>query len=206
MPSSPRLVCLLAALLLLPAALPLAAKTFTYPPEKCHCDVPDDWTEKDSPGNKLSAINADETKSFTLRTVEVGPDLTLDNAAFIKGFEESIVKNGFTITNRSHAPLGGIDAYVVDCTQSMPAGPVTTRIMTTIANGYAYGINVAKLKGNPMDDSELAAAVNSFGFIGTPELPHPGDDQAGRYGYLVGIVIGVTVPLLIIARLRKRRG
>ena len=87
------------------------------------------------PDNKVSVVNADQTKSFVLRTVPTPQTITLDNAGFINGFEKAMVANGVTITNRQHFPLAGVDAYVVDSTQVAPAGTVYNRAVITLANG-----------------------------------------------------------------------
>ena len=193
--------CLLAVFFLLHGVIPLTAKTLTFDEEKCHVDVPDDWKEQGSTENKVSAINADQTKSFTLRTVNVGAELRLDDASFIKGFENSVTGNGFTITARLHVSLAGIDAYALDASRTMPAGPVDTRMMVTVANNYAYCVNISKVNGMAADDPELAAIVSSFGFTGTPELPASQSDQLSfRLGELVG---GVLLPVLVVIVLFK---
>jgi len=202
--------CLLAPLLILGGSLPLAARTFSLDEEKCHVDLPDGWSEQKVEGNKISVINADQTKSFMMRTVQTGTAVTLDNASFIKGFENSIVTNGATITDRQRLPLAGVDAYVVDTTQSVPAGTVYNRLAVTLANGYAYALITSKLNAKPSDDDELNAIVKSFAFVGEPEL-HKAVDPVDNLSYRLGeFVGGVIFPLLAIAVffkwLRRKKG
>jgi hypothetical protein len=181
---------LLFVLLIAASQLTLAAKAVTYDAEKCRFDIPDSWTEKNIPDDKAAYLNPDQTKSFTMRITQIPTSLTLDSSDFINGLEKSIVAGGATITDRQHLPLGGIDAYVVDSTQTASAGTVYNRMMVTIANGYAYGFNISKLNAKPSDDDELKALTASFGFLGTPDLPKK-EDPAEKLGFYVGVFIGI---------------
>jgi len=194
--------CLLAAWLMFNGSLPLAAKTFSFDEEKCHIDVPDGWSEQKVEGNKLSVINADQTKSFTMRIAQTGLNLTLDNEAFIKGFEGSMIANGVTITDRQHVPLAGLDAYVVDSTQPVPAGTIYNRMMVTLANGYAYGLNTSKLNAKPSEDDELNGIIKSFAFVGEPQI-HRSEEPAERIGYYMGVFIAILAVICIFKWIRR---
>jgi hypothetical protein len=197
----------LAVLLIFNGSLPLTAKTFSFDEEKCHVEVPDGWLEQNVEGNKVSVVNADRTKSFTMRIAQTGENITLDDAAFIKGFESSMIANGVTIADRQHVPLAGIDAYAVDSTQPVPSGTVYNRMMVTLANGYAYGLNTSKLNAKPSEDDELNAIIKSFAFIGEPQI-HEKKDPMDKIGYYIGMFVGVLAVISIfkwILRPKQRR-
>ncbi len=194
---------LLGALLAFTGLISLPAKTLTFDQEKCHVDVPEPWTEQSVPGNIASWVSADQTKSFVLRIVQTGLDITVDDPAFLGGVEKSMLAQGVTITNRQPATLAGLAGREIDNTQTAPQGAVYNRMTIVMANGNAYALLVSKLGSPPEQDDELNGIVNSFGFIGTPELHHAGVPSENRLSVLVGQVVGFFVALLAVVSLFK---
>jgi hypothetical protein len=198
-----RIAFFLAAFLMLTTSSLLPAKTLTFETEKCHVDVPDDWTEQHVEGNKLAVVNADQTKSFVLRIVAAGDDILVDNAAFLAGVEKSMVAQGVTITNRQPATLVGQPARTIDATQPAPAGTVYNRMTMVMADGNAYALYVSKLGAPAWQDDQLNGIVNSFGFIGTPEPHHQGQTQQEKISELVGQIVGVFIAVLAMVSIGK---
>jgi hypothetical protein len=189
---------LLAAFLVLFGLLPLAAKTLTFDQEKCHVDVPDDWTDKGIQGDKASLVNADQTKSFIFRIVATGDDILVDNPSFLDGVEKSMVAEGVTITDRQPGTLAGVAARTIDATQQAPAGTVYNRMTMVMANGNAYALYVSKVGSPPWQDDQLNGIVNSFAFIGAPQLHHQGATREDKIANLVGQAIGAFIAFLAI--------
>jgi len=187
--------------------LPTCAKTVTFDAEKCHVDVPDDWTQQNLPGNQLAIVNPDQTKSFILRIVAVGPNLGIDNASFASGVEKSMTANGATITGRTTGTLAGLDARIWDATTQAPAGAVYDRMTVVMANGNAYALNIQRLGGRPSQDDQLNSIVSSFGFIGAPRPQEP-KDPMDKVGFYIGVFVGVLAVISIfkwIRNLSRRR-
>ena len=198
-----RIGIFLAAFLILDGDAALTAKTLTFDVEKCHIDVPDDWTEQHVEGNKISVLNADQTKSFILRIVACGDDILVDDAGFLTGVEKSMVAQGVTITDRQPATLVGQPARTIDATQQAPAGTVYNRMTVVMANGNAYALLVSKLGTPPWQDDQLNGIVNSFGFTGAPEPHHQGATQQDKIAELVGEVFGALIAVLAMISIGK---
>lgn len=169
---------LITLLVILSGLLPLAARTFSFDQEKCHIEIPDGWSEQKIEGNQISAVSPNQTKTFILRIGKIGPQLTLNDPSFIKAYEGSMTANGLTITDRQHIPLAGVDAYVVDSNQTVPAGTIFNRMILAVLNGYAYGLNSSKLNAKPSEDIELNGIIKSFAFGTEPVAPRNEDVTA----------------------------
>jgi hypothetical protein len=204
-----QVIIVFTAFLLMGGFAPLAAKTLTFDQQKCHIDVPDDWTENPTAGNAATYVNADQTKSIVLRIVATGTDLTFEDPTFLEGAKKSMVANGATLTGQQTITFCGLDARTIDTTQNAPAGKVFGRMTIVFADGNAYALYVAKLAGNPWEDDQLNGIVSSFGFIGAPVIHHQGLSRSDLISQLVGEVVGFFVALLaiicIIKWIRKKR-
>jgi hypothetical protein len=194
---------LLATLLTLNASLPLHAKTLTFDQEKCHLDVPDNWTEQKVEGNQAAFVNADQTKSFTMRIGPCPETITVDNPSFLNGVESSMTARGVSITDRQSVQVAGLDAHAIDATQTAPAGMVYNRMTLVLANGLAYGLYTSKVGAKPWEDDELAAIIKSFGFFGEPQI-HKRADPMDKIGYYLGVFIAFLAVISIFKWIRLR--
>jgi hypothetical protein len=204
-----RIGLLLPIAMILNGGLPLPAKTLTFDPEKCHIDVPDDWKDQNTAGNKVSVVNSDQTKSVVMRIAACGDDILVDDPGFLGGVEKAMIAQGAAITDRQPGTLAGLAARTIDATQQAPAGIVYSRMTLVMANGNAYGIVTSKVGSPPWQDDQLNGILNSFGFIGTPELHHQGETREDKIAELVGQIVGAFIALLavfsIMKWLRRRR-
>jgi hypothetical protein len=195
-------------LLIMGVVSPLSAKTISFDAEKCHIDTPDDWTQRDVPGDKFVAGNFDNTKAVALRIASVGSDIGIDNAGFADGVEKTVTGNGATITASSKGTFAGLESRVWETTATAPAGTVYSQMTVVMANGNAYALVIQKLGGKPDQDDQLEGIAKSFAFIGTPEPQRPTDSLSEKAGEIIGVFLAIVAAFATIrwiARLIMRK-
>ena len=188
---------ILLAQLIFFGSLTVSGKTLTFDQEQVHVDVPDAWTEKSVAGIKVYLINPDHTKAFGLQIVATPRDFTIDSPSPLDRDKKGATGNGRTVIDQKRGTLAGVEARILDFSESAPSDVSYARETIVIANGYAYALTANKINSPPWQDDELNTIVSSFGFTGIPELHHQGRTDKSGIGYLVAAV-GVGVMFLAI--------
>jgi hypothetical protein len=191
-----RFALFLVAALAVASILPAGANTLSFATQKCQVTLPDNWIQKDSSSDVVNAYNPENDKSFVL-DVTPGTSMAMDNPALPKALEAGISSQNVPILGTSSMTLANVDFFIIDSqvplkNQNNAAG--YTRFYFTVANNSLYSLAITSRLPNPQDDPELTGIANSFGFIGTPDLPTP-----YKTTHAILLTLGIGCPLLVLA-------
>jgi hypothetical protein len=194
------------------------AKTVDIPNENATLDIPDAWTVHATPQaagatpvQLLTALSPDTNSAVVVLVMDNAEGITADNASFVDG-----VKNGITRTTTSQGgtvqfqgsetvTLGGAPATCIQYTQT-PSGrkPINCRLYEIGANGKMYSLVFQTLDAT--QDPAQAAIAATLKFASPPVLPTPrADDQAGKWGMIVGAFVGGLAAFATIRWLARRK-
>jgi len=201
-----RIILALVPLFILAANPSLAAKSLVFADQKCVCEIPDDWVVSAKPGFPVVALSPDRTKVFDLHIVSIGSSAPWTGTQ-IANYEGGIISQGATIIDRRHLTLAHVPFYMVASTITTAKGPLSSHSFAGVANDRCYGLDFAELNGDPGTDSQFQAILNSFNFIGIPEVSTSSwenESTAYKTGFISARIAMVCLGLALLVFLCRR--
>jgi hypothetical protein len=193
------------------------AKPVTIPNESATLDIPDAWEVKPTPAaasatpvSILTARSPDTNAAMAILVLDNSEGISADNSEFVEGVRNGIMKTATqqntTVQFQPNAmlTLGGVPASCVQYTQTAAGGKaVSCRLYEFAANGKMYSLVFQTI--DPAQDAALVVIANSLKFSTPPTLPSPQSDEAGRYGTIVGAVVGVLAAFVTLRWIARRK-
>ena len=194
-------------------------ETWKSPELNCEISLPSGggWSSVPPPVAilKVAVRNQTEAKTISLYVVDAPPS-SQTLSGFLPGFKKSWFQEGVS-TDRSEeaATIDGRSARRLKDTV-MIQGTKMHRVNTVVIdNGKVYQVAAMSRSGNPLDDPEIARALNSFHFLSEgSSLPTNAGapDSATRLPRLIGsitfyvlmAIVAIAVVIKIAARQKPK--
>jgi hypothetical protein len=187
------------------------AKTYTFNDEKISLSAPDDWTQQPFSG-VIFLQSPDLSRLLSLYCNPENPMPPMDSPGMDFSLAQKMAQS--PVSAFGHVTLAGVDFIACDSQEVDPKhkGILYYRMYMTEANGYLIMLTTCSLNGPPpQDDSDLKNIVDSFAFIGPPQLPMSYRDQKMTReiilvgGALVVLVVLAAIVFFIWGFFRRRR-
>ena len=149
--------------------------------------IPDGWDGITTPAYQsqrvdrmLQVLNADTSMVFEVYvTYDRKLEFDLDDEFIGTAFED-LRSRGVEPRDSGYTTLGGIRALQFGLTAIDSGTKIDRYVVETIANGAIYEMVASSTVRRPEFDADVRRMIESFAFIGTPEIPDP-DRPHPRY-------------------------
>ncbi len=143
---------------------PWPARTITFSDQNFQCQIPYNWTLKNNPHFIIDA-HRPYGGTFIINAQPVPTSVHVDDPAFAQGIKNRLTADGFQILNECRAPFQDHIAYAYTMRKIINGKLIYTHCVNFISGNFQYDIATAKNQADPVQDSQLQAAVNSFNLI-----------------------------------------
>ncbi len=169
--------------LLIPVAAALMAAMpsdrLTFEAERCAVTLPATWERNPegevTTGETRTILNARSADGVAL--VVIVSDLqamsSLRKPGMLDNLRSKAAAAGKTIDANRYISVGGVDAMEI-ATQKEEA---KSRVVMIVANKRMYMLSFGSVGVDLVKNAEVSAIIESFAFIGTPEVPPAPDGQ-----------------------------
>jgi hypothetical protein len=196
------------ALVFVAVAAIASGKTLTNKKLGVSVEVPDNWVDSPTaaqmapPPAELIAglVNPEKTGTFIALGAPMDPHEVGVRDNFLRGLENSLTKQGLTLSSSSHVTIDGVD---FESRTAAATGDTVPRmqILFTFTSTHLLSLMSVSTVGDATQDPELKAMVQSIRFL-TPPRPLATSNTAYNVGYKVGRILAIiacpAIALLVI--------
>jgi hypothetical protein len=144
--------------------LPLPSRTLTFAEQNCACKIPYNWTVKDNPLFLLEA-HRPYGGSFFLKAQKATPQFSVENPVYAQEVKAKVQSDGYEVVNESRDLFQGRPAYAYTMRKVINGKLVYLHSISFVAGQSRYLLEAAKEDSDPIADSQLKAAIDSFSLI-----------------------------------------
>jgi hypothetical protein len=143
---------------------PWPTHTIVFHRENFQCQIPMNWSIKRTPLVVMGATRP-TGGSFFIAVHPLKTAFHVDSPTYSAAFRNKLIADGHDIIGDNHDPFEGQTTYTISFSKTINGKLIFSHSINFVANNFVYSLDVSKVGSDPMRDSQLVGALNSFALL-----------------------------------------